>query len=443
MTWSETNPTPHQMINTLIKEYKDLHPEMQIELVQPPPVASGSVSAREYIVTNMTANTIPDMVGTLSRDQVEEVTKGWWVALDPYLDLPNPYIAAGKDGSKRWIDEFYQVPFESQRVLGFHYNLPYDLVTSMLFYNKDIFDKVGAKIPETVTQLLDIFKKLKDAGYVPYGGIGSWFMYETLGQLGGSIMAGLTPKVNPNGGSATYEEVACAIQRGIFRANTPEYREWMRVMKEIAKYRTPDWIDKNANAITKWLHGEIVVVEDGTWRIGANKQNPNIAFKWGMIYPPKCDSQASSVCTGAPCPPIGGATGNAWAISKGALRDKNVPQCVDWLMWLCAPQNAERLINEYGQFLPIQKDAKPSDPDLIAVLANMKDTSGEDAMWTYYDRTDLQSRTDIWDLKNNFILDKVSLDDAVKQIDEIYVDYADRFISDHQIDCEKLGFSKA
>ncbi|MHB1455903.1 MAG: ABC transporter substrate-binding protein [Armatimonadota bacterium] len=440
MEWSETNPNPHNMINTLIKEYKDLRPGVEIELIQPPPTPAGGM-AREYIVSNMTANTIPNIVGTLSRDQVEEVAKGWWVTLDDYLNLPNPYIKAGMDGNKRWIDQFYQVPFESQRVLGQHYNLPYEIVTSMMFYNKDIFEKVGVKIPETVTELLETFKALKGAGQVAYGGIGSWFMYETLGQLGGSIMASLTPKVNPNGGSATYEEVACAIQKGIFRASTPEYREWMRVMKEIAAYRTPDWIDKNANAITKWLNGQIVVIEDGTWRIGANKKNPNIQFKWGMFYPPKADSAACVGCTGAPCPPIGGATGTAWAITKGAVRDNNVAECADWLMFLCAPQNAERLINELGNMLPIQKDARPVDPDLIAVLGNLKDQSGEDAMWTYYDRTDAKSRTDIWDLKNAFILDELTMDDAVRQIDVIYSAYADDFITKNDVDCAALGFS--
>src|SRR5687767_14186944 len=105
------------------------------------------------------------------------------------------------------------------RILGHHYTINYDLVTSMMFYNKDIFAEVGVEVPETTAEFADVLQKLEDAGYTPYGGIGSWYMYETLGQLGGSVMAGLTPQVNPDGGATTFEEVACAIDKEIFRAD--------------------------------------------------------------------------------------------------------------------------------------------------------------------------------------------------------------------------------
>jgi raffinose/stachyose/melibiose transport system substrate-binding protein len=436
MEWSETNPNPHNMILTIIEEYQALNPGAEIELVQPPP---GDVSSREYIVTNMTAGTIPHVVYTLTRDQVEEIGKDWWVNLDSYLDKPNHYVEAGEPGSERWLDLFYEVPFQANRILGSHYTLNYSIVTSMMFYNKDIFAEVGVEIPTTVAELLAVFQALEDAGHTPYGGIGSWFMYETLGQLGGSIMAELTPQVNPDGGPANFEEVACAIDRGIFRGDTPEYREWMRVMKEVAAYRTPEWTDKNANAITKWLQGDIVVVEDGSWRVKQNKLNPNIEFEWGMFYAPRCTQESSPVCTGAPAPPIGGAPGG-FAITKTAVEDGVVDLAADFLKYLSAPQNAERLINDLGNVLPIQKGATPADPDLIAILENLQDHEGEAAMWTYYDKTNLESRLEIWDIKNAYILDLVSLDDAVAQIDENMTLYASDFISDNEVDCAALGF---
>jgi raffinose/stachyose/melibiose transport system substrate-binding protein len=437
MEWSETNPNPHNMILTLVEEYEALHPNVEIELVQPPP--SAAVTSREYIVTNMTAGTIPDIVTTGTRDQVEEIAKGWWVNLDPYLDLPNPYVEAGEPGSERWLDLFFDIPFESMRILGSHYTINYDLVTSMMFYNKDIFAEVGVEVPETTAEFMDVLQKLQDAGYTPYGGIGSWFMYETLGQLGGSVMAELTPQVNPDGGATTFEEVACAIDKGIFRADTPEYREWMRLMKEIAAYRTPDWTDTNANAITKWLNGEIAIVEDGSWRIKENNQNPNIQFEWGMFYPPTCTQESSNACTGTPAPPIGGAVGG-FAITKGAIDRGNVELAADFLMFLTAPQNAERMINDLGTVLPIQKGATPSDPDLEGILDKLVEHPGEAAMWTYYDKTDLESRTEIWDIKNAYILDQIELDAAVMQIDEVMMSYASNFISTNSVDCATLGF---
>jgi len=437
MEWSDTNPNPHNMIATLIEEYKALHPGVEIELVQPPP--STDVTSREYIVTNMSAGTIPDIVTTGTRDQVEEIAKGWWVNLDPYLARPNAYVKAGEPGSEKWLDLFFDVPFDSMRILGSHYTINYDLVTSMMFYNKDIFKEVGVEPPETFAQFIDVLQKIKDAGHTPYGGIGSWYMYDTLGQLGGSVMSDLNDKVNPDGGATTFEEVACAIDKGIYRADTPEYREWMRLMKEIAAYRTPDWTDKNANAITEWLNGDVAIVEDGSWRIKQNKLNPNIKFQWGMFYPPSCTSDSSDVCTGAPAPPIGGAV-SGFAITKGAQDRGNVELAADFLMFLSAPQNAERMVNDLGTVLPIEKGAKPSDPDLEGILEKLEGHPGEAAMWTYYDKTDLESRTAIWDIKNAYILGQVEIDDAVAQIDDIMTNYATTFISTNKVDCSALGF---
>ena len=109
-------------------------------------------------------------------------------------------------------------------------------------------------------------------------------------------------------------------------------------------------------------------------------------------------------------------------------------------MYLSAPQNAERLINDLGNVLPLQKGATPADPDLISILENLQDHEGEAAMWTYYDKTNLESRLEIWDLKNAYILDQLTLDDAVAQIDEIKTMYASDFISDNEVDCSALGF---
>jgi hypothetical protein len=98
------------------------------------------------------------------------------------------------------------------------------------------------------------------------------------------------------------------------------------------------------------------------------------------------------------------------------------------------------MINDLGTVLPIQKGATPSDPDLEGVLEKLVEHPGEAAMWTYYDKTDLESRTEIWDIKNAYILDQIELDAAVVQIDEIMMAYASNFISTNSVDCATLGF---
>ena len=439
MEWSETNTTPTNMLAILIEEYQELHPGMEIELIQPPP---GEGFSREYIVTSMVADTMPDIIYQCTRDLVEEIKKGWWIPFDPSLDLPNLYTPAGEPGSARWIDSFWEVPFEASRIFGAHYTLNFDIVSTMMFYNKDIFEEVGVEAPEWVSELLVVFQKLQDAGYTPYGGVGSWFMYERIGQLGSSLLAPLDDQINPDGGPADYEEVACAIERGIYRHDIPLTREWMRLMKEVAKYRTPDWAEKDANAITDWMQGRIVVVENGTWGVRSTKLNPYVEFEWGMFYPPGVDKAASPLATDTPCYPVGGAP-CGWGLTKGARRDNNIGECIDWLMYICAAPNAERLINQRGSTLPNVKGAEPDDPDLRDIMLHLREHEGEAAMFTYYDKTDFESRWDLMDIRDEYITDLIDLDTCVKRQDEVFVEYAERFITENNVDCISLGFPEA
>jgi hypothetical protein len=117
--------------------------------------------------------------------------------------------------------------------------------------------------------------------------------------------------------------------------------------------------------------------------------------------------------------------------------------CVDWVMFLCDPHNCERLVNDLGTHLPAIKGAQPEDPDLQTIITYLTDHPGEAAMWTYYDKTDFESRWEVVDIKNAYILDQISIEDAAVMSDEVMVAYAENFIESNEINCEELGFSAA
>src|SRR3569833_222869 len=45
---------------------------------------------------------------------------------------------------------------------GKFYGVPYSIPILCVFYNTELFDKVGAKVPTTYAELIDTCKKLKD-----------------------------------------------------------------------------------------------------------------------------------------------------------------------------------------------------------------------------------------------------------------------------------------
>ncbi|MEZ4683914.1 MAG: extracellular solute-binding protein [Caldilineaceae bacterium] len=210
MEKSPNNPIPHNMIEVLANEYMEDNPGVEVEIIRKPP----NVADHEWIVTQQAGSTIPHIVWSHSFWIQDELDKGWWVALDPYFDQPNPYVEAGQPGSERWLDQFYETPTEAKRLQdGKLYVVPIDLVTTFFFYNKDIFTEAGVEPPTTYGEWIAAQQKLQEFGVIPNGRIG-WYN----SQIGAMLYAKKDAEINKDGGVATLEEVACAIQNGLYRA---------------------------------------------------------------------------------------------------------------------------------------------------------------------------------------------------------------------------------
>lgn len=88
-----------------------------------------------------------------------------FVNLDDYMDKPNPY-----NEDKPWSESFDQEVMNLSRdaTTGELYHLSLEQVKILWFYNKDIADKIGmTKPPETWSEMADMMKLARDAGYIP------------------------------------------------------------------------------------------------------------------------------------------------------------------------------------------------------------------------------------------------------------------------------------
>ena len=91
--------------------------------------------------------------------------KGWYADLRTWLDKPNPYVA----GNRQWRDLFLAGVISTGTAPdGRIYVLPTTLTGTAIFYNKDVFQKVGVSVPETWEQFIEVQKKIKAAGIIPF-----------------------------------------------------------------------------------------------------------------------------------------------------------------------------------------------------------------------------------------------------------------------------------
>ncbi|AFK86469.1 MULTISPECIES: extracellular solute-binding protein [Thermoanaerobacterium] len=108
------------------------------------------------IKTAIAANEAPDIfetwAGGFSQPFVES---GKILQLDSYLN----------DGTK---DQLLSGAFDNVTYDGKIYGIPFDQQASVLYINKELFDKYNVKVPTTFSELIDAIKTFKSKGITPF-----------------------------------------------------------------------------------------------------------------------------------------------------------------------------------------------------------------------------------------------------------------------------------
>lgn len=428
MEKSDTNPVPIKKLQDTADAYKQLHPGVEIEWVRVPE----GTDARVWTVTQLTGGTAPDIVWTHSFDTNRDVGKGWWTDLNPYMAEPNPYVEEGMAGSVKWIDQFFEGPTGAKYApSGELFVVPYDLVTTFFFYNKTHFQNAGVEVPKTYAEFIGVIEKLKDSGVPAYNGM-QW----SRPQLGEMLIGAWKDQIEPTGnaGAYTIKDITLAILGGVYDATKPEYKEWLRLMKDSADYWSPQWTNTKTKFDLQFTQGQLGIYEDGSWRFGLLKALDDLKFEWGSFFMPileKGDGVGKSeYATGKEPPAIGGATAQQYGITNTAEKNGTVDLCVDWLRYITAPAQAGPIIAEKGQFLPNIKDVDVND-DLKDALAAVTSGVGEAGMIAYSDKLDAEAAAKIDTAVNNYLLGRADLDKTAQDIQDLLMTSAKKLADEN------------
>jgi ABC-type glycerol-3-phosphate transport system substrate-binding protein len=431
MEKSANNPIPHDALQRVADQYIAMYPDVEIEFVRIPP----GTDSRVWAVTQLTGGNAPEIVWTQSFDANRDVGKGWWTNLVPYMDQPNPYVDAGTEGSERWIEQFYEGPTGAKFAPnGEMYVVPYDLVTTFFFYNKAHFETAGVQVPTTYAELIDVTSKLKDAGITPYNGM-QW----SQPQLGEMLIGAWTDQIEATGavaGAYTQKDIALAILDGIYDATKPEYKEWLRLMKDGVPYWSEQWAaDPDTTKFDlQFTQGRLGIYEDGSWRFGLLNANDELDFEWGSFFMPILEKGegvgVSNYATGKPAPAIGGATANQFGITNTAEKTGTVDLCVDWLRYISAPAQASVIIQEIGQFLPNMRNVDVNE-DLKGPLEAISSGVGEAGMIAYGDKLDAEAADNISTATQNYLLGRAELDETADEIQKLLFAQAEKLADEN------------
>ena len=322
-----------------------------------------------------------------------------------------------------------------------YYNMVFGLVTTFFYYNVDWFNDLGLDTPQNYADFLAVCQTFRDEDIDAYGGwtgpvsdTDHWYRL----QMGGMLMAGeIEPQVNPDRGTATFEEVACAIENGIYHAHLPQYREWMELWKLNVPYRPADWTTRATDTHTRFLNKVEPIMENGTWSFPRLLHDPLVDFEWSTFFAPLLTKESSDLVTDPPTPawPIGGPVGDQIAIPTRAEKDGVIDAAVDLMRWISVPDNLHTIQSEIGTLMPNVKNV-PVDPRFAEPFALLTEQIGETQMFVYEEvKLDAEAAEPIGQAWRSYMLDQMDLDTALNFIQESFGAYADRYIEREGLDC--------
>ncbi len=347
------NPRPLKEFTRLAREFERLHPGVKIEFTKSP-----VGDFRTWMRTQLQGGMAPDVMWSHSTFTNEDARYGWFVNLDPFLEQPNPYCPPGSQGNKRWRDQFYPEATNAKRAPDGHlYSLPIDQVETCVFYNKELFQRVGAVPPKSWAEWMEIHRKLKAAGVLPFLMTGSQEMRYTWARriLNDQLWADRVPEMDVRQTEYGFpgvdqQEFVRAYKKGIFSIHDPRYSELLRILKEWSAYWQPGHLAALDDRLFRM--GKVAMWWDGSWYTPVIRQDKLRSFEYGSFLVPPITRETSPYASSVGARGVGGATSIQYCITNTAMRSNKVELCIDFLRFITAPQNLQPLVQEAELFVP-------------------------------------------------------------------------------------------
>ena len=349
------------------EKFEELYPDTYVEFV-------GTPAVREWLVTQLAAGMAPDILNVNVEDVWQDVQKGWYVPLDAYLDKPSPFVKPGEPGSRQWWDAFKYEAITRGKAApdGKSYCISYDMVETGIFYNQDIFDRLGLKPPRDWVEFLDMQARLREAGYVPLlvpmVSASDWGVDLVFDQLYDPILPGIDLVKDPVRepyleGYLDWDEICFLYGKGFFTRKDPRWVEVWRIIKEWRQHWNKDLT--TADMMRLFITEKGAMYWSASWTVQQLARDPDIPFRWGVFYPPPIPASCSPYADGHPMCVIGGSamqyvvTNTAFSDTGDPATSERLKRAIAFLQFLTLPENTDRVVNEVLSMLPNVKGVEP------------------------------------------------------------------------------------
>ncbi len=340
--------------------FHKLNPDTVIEFVDVP-------LSREYLVTQLMGEQAPDIININVEDVWQDVQKGWYIPLDTALESANPFVKSGQPGSRQWWDMFkYQAISRGKAAPdGKMYCITLDMIETGIFYNKNIFKKVGVEPPKDWPDFLRIQDKLQKAGFIPMlvdqGALADWGVDLMFDQFYREIRDVIDVKKDPKRdaymkGYLDWDEIAFLYKKGFFRKEDPRWREVFRQLKDWRRYFVKDF--GSVSTERSFITQTGAMYWSSSFTVNKLSRDPNLGFEWDVFYLPAIPKSFNKYANSYPMCVIGEAA-TQYSVTNSAINDtgdaatsEKLKRAVAFLQFMCLPENTDRVVNEIVALMP-------------------------------------------------------------------------------------------
>lgn len=337
--------------------YAEANPGVQIEF-QPIPMGDRRAAA----VTMLSAGTAPDISWAQPDWVNEDLGKGWWLALDPWMEMPSPYAPADHPARRAWYDGFYPSIDFWRAPDGNLYMLLGDQTALGCYYNKDLFEEAGvAEIPENWADWMAAAQAVQELGKsgFSWAGGGEAAIHQLTwisGWLSKYFFWDLvsTYDKDANGWPDKWE-MADAIHDGTYSASMDEQVARLRTIKDMAQYWQEGALGMENEAIYRhFLGGDSGMCITGVWNLNRFLNDPGREYELGWFYfRPVTQITSGLVPEGVPMTNVASGYGSfQYSLTSTALENGTEDQAADFLMFATTPENITKIVSETPSTIP-------------------------------------------------------------------------------------------
>ena len=235
---------------------------------------------------------------------------------------------------------------------GKFYGVPYSIPILCVFYNTELFDKAGIKVPTTYAEHIDNCKKLKAAGIIPIatgGANGSgWELELGVGVIGPSVY-----------GADFYDK----MMKGEAKFTDPKYVAALQRFKDMLPYYDDGFAGVDYTAATQlFVSGKAAMFLGGSFENGSFKaQNPNLKFS---VFAFPDDTATDNPVVSAFC------DGSYGLVDTSSKKDA----ALKVLNWMASPEFAQLFADSVG-WPAARPEIKSNDPVLSKIIAMQQNST--------------------------------------------------------------------